>query len=459
MYSSILRKVFLPYLLRRDGRQSALAHWNALEGSQFWPLQKLLDYQWENLKRLIRYSYDNCPYYTDAFGERGLTPDSIKDFSDLSLIPILTRDIIFEQGKRILSRSMPESEVMEFSTGGTTGRQATMYRDRESFNIKLGLEWRHDGWMGRRPCDKMVYFWPAHIDFVENETWRMKVKNRYFLRNLVFNAGTFREDAMRRFHSELSKFRPRFMKVFPASLYYFTSYLEQGGLALPPIDAIMSTGETLYEYQKAKFEEFYGCPVFDMYGSRETGNTASECSKHAGMHIAMETSYVEFLADGKPAKYGQEGEIIITDLTNFTMPLLRYKINDHGVPLKEGCPCGRPLPLMSTVIGRLQDDIWGPDGTRHSGNVLGIHLTVEDDGVSVGQVQFIQKSPTHFHIKLAGPPEPGPEVFDYITRRIRSMIGEVITTSFEVVDNIPREKSGKIRYVICEIDPPPGATL
>ena len=444
----------MPVALKRDNRLPALKYWREFEQSQYWPRQKHLDYQWERLRTLLSYSYENCSYYKDIFDERGLNPESFKGFDDLSRLPILTRDIIFDQGERLISGSIPAEDIMKFPTGGTTGQQAVMYRDQNSFNEKLAMEWRHEGWMGRKPCDKTAYFWPAHIDFVEHESFKARIKNRYILRQLVLNAGTFREDIARGFYDDLLRFNPRYLKVFPASLYIFAEYIESNSLPPLRLRGIMSSGEPLYDFQRTKFESLFGCPVYDMYGSRETGNTASECSAHEGMHLAEETGYVEFLADGKQVEYGQEGEIIITDLTNYAMPLIRYRINDYGIPMGKTCSCGRTLPLMSTVVGRLQDDIWSPDGTRHSGNVLGFHLTVGEEGIVIGQTQFVQKSLTDFHVRITDRPEPTPEMFEYLTRRMKDILGDGINVTFEVVDNIPREKSGKIRYVKCEIDPP-----
>jgi len=110
---------------------------------------------------------------------------------------------------------------------------------------------------------------------------------------------------------------------------------------------------------------------------------------------------------------------------------------------------------MDAAIGRLHDCFYGPDGTRHSGNVLGIHLTVGEDDVAVGQTQFIQKSLTHFLVRVTDTPEPTRETFNYLERRMKEIIGSGITVDFEVVARIPEEPSGKTRFVICEI-PPPG---
>ena len=453
LYSLGLRTFVLPLLLRRDNRHESLKHWRFLDKSQYWSKQALLDYQWRRMKELLEYSYENCLYYKNLFHENGLSPESIRNFDDFSRIPILTRDHLFERRFEILSRKYDTSAVQEVMTGGTTGQQAILYRTHESFNIKGAVAWRNESWMGRKPCDKMAFFWPAHIDLYESGSWKTRIKRRYLEREVMYYSGSFAHDTMMFFYNDISKFRPSYFKVFPSALYGFTQFIMEKDLRPIKLKGILSTGEPLFENQRKLFEEIFQCPVFDMYGSREVGNTASECSAHEGLHIAMETSYLEFLSDGKPAAPGEEGEIIITDLTNYAFPLIRYRINDYGIPLDKSCRCGRNLTLMSPGIGRLFDDVWRSDGIRLSGNMLGFHLTA-DHHVHIGQMQIIQETMTEFRVLITNKPEPDQEVFDFIRKNMAAILGDHINVNVEVVKEIPREKSGKMRYVISKIISP-----
>jgi len=455
LYSALLRRTVFPLILKRDERLSALRHWHFLERSQYWSRQELLDYQWMKLRKLLQYSYENSRYYARLFRERGLTPQSFKSFGDLALLPMLTRNDLFNHKDEIFSKKYDVAAVQEVVSGGTTGVQAILYRDPESFNIKMGLGWRHEGWMGRRPCDKMAFFWPVHADFYDPGTWKTKFKIRHLIREAYYYAGSAKKEVMQEFYENLMDFRADYLKVFPNPLAGFTQYVLEHALKAPRLRGILSTGEVLSAGQRKIFEETYGCPVYDMYGSRETGNTASECSKHEGLHIAMETSLVEFVNNGKAVDYGTEGEILITDLTNYAFPMIRYQIGDYGIPLKSGCSCGRGLPLMSPAVGRIQDHFYSPDGTRHSGLMLAVHI-VSDHHIIVGQIQVVQKTLTDFHVKLVRKPEPTQEVLNYIESQMRKIIGEKINIEIELVDEIPKEKSGKVRFVICEVPEPGG---
>ncbi len=450
LYSAVLRKTILPALLDREGQRSALAHWRLLDESQYWPEQRLLDYQWQKFKVLLQSAYDNTVYYRQVLQERGLTPDSFRDVSDITKLPILTREITFERSNDLLSRAFKPNEIMKFASGGTTGQQAFLFRDKESFNIKLALGWRHESFMGRRPCDKMAHIWPAVMDFHATITRKTHLKDRYLMRQIMYQAGSFNDPAMRSIHADMLKYRPDYLKAFPSALTGLVDFCIEHDLKLPHVKGVMSTGEVLYDRQRRLFEQAFDSPVFDMYGSRETGNTSCECEMHNGRHIAMETSLVEFVNDNKPVGHGETGEILITDLTNFAFPLIRYRINDYGVPLDKTCKCGRTLKLMSSAVGRVQDDIYSADGTRLSGLTFSVHLLTAFDR-PIGQLQVVQKSYSDFLVRIKNKPEPTRETMDFIRSQMHKFLGDSINIDIQVVEEIPHEKSGKTRFVICEV--------
>jgi phenylacetate-CoA ligase len=159
---------------------------------------------------------------------------------------------------------------------------------------------------------------------------------------------------------------------------------------------------------------------------------------------------VEIISNGHTAPPGTEGEIFITDLTNFGFPQIRNAIEDHGGWVGSACSCGRDLALMSHGVGRLCDQYVAPDGTRHS--VLALSSTIADSGPSLGPIQYIQKSLTRFHLLVTN----DPPVTDQIEQHIRQVIHRLVSPDIEVtiqpVEELPREPSGKIRYCICEVN-------
>ncbi|MEW5795003.1 MAG: AMP-binding protein [Candidatus Zixiibacteriota bacterium] len=452
LYSTLIERTIWPLVLRRENRHSALTHWRFLEKSQYWPRERLLEYQTDKLRQLLAHAYKHCPYYTRIMDERGLTPESFKSLDDLALLPVLTKDLVYDNNEGIVSTSYHRADLRNYATGGTTGQQMHLFIDNESYNIKLASEWRCGQWMGMSPCDKLAILWPAAMDFDESPKLRTRIKDRYIGRKLVIHIGAASQSQMHEFYKEINGFRPRFLKTFPAPMVEWLDYLKEKELPIPRVKAIMSTGEPLYDEMRAYMEQTFGCPVYDMYGSRELGHTASQCSERDGLHIAMETSIVEFLENGRPVRPGEQGEIFITDLTNYAFPMIRYAINDYGRAIEEPCVCGRGLARMSTGVGRVQDFFLDASGRRHAAIVLAVHTT-SDLGHRIGQMQIIQRSLLDFLVRIARKPEPTQETFRFITERMKKMIGESINVQFEVVDRIPQERSGKTRFFICQVRP------
>jgi phenylacetate-CoA ligase len=456
-YSAFLERTIFPYILRRDHHHSALKHFRFFKESQFWPRERLREYQTRKLQQLLAHAYESCSYYTGLMDERGLKPEDFKRPEDLALLPVLTKHLVYDNTDNILSSRFRRSDLKKFSSGGTTGQQTTMFIDQESFNIKLAAAWRFESWMGMTPCDKLAIFWPPAMDLEESPKLRTVIKNRYLMRKLIVDFGAASEDKMLYFYREMVAFKPKYLKVFPSPMMEFVDVLRAHSLPVPKVAGIISTGEPLYDDIRAFLESAFQCNVYDMYGSREVGNTAAQCGERSGLHIAMETSVVEFLHNGNPVKPGEQGELFITDLTNYAFPLIRYQISDHGRSIEEPCECGRGLVRMSAGVGRVSDDFLDDQGRRHSAHVLAVHTTA-DMNHRIGQIQIVQRSLLDFLVRITRKPEPTPETFQFLEERMKRLIGEKIRLQFELVDSILPERSGKTRFFICQVDQKPGVT-
>ncbi len=448
--SLILRHTAIPLILHREHRGEALRYRRHFTESQWWPLHKLRELQWEKLQRLLRHAHTTVPYYQNLFAEHGLTPRSFTDFDDLRKIPVLDRDLIRKHREDLISREYDKAQLQEFGTGGTTRRRMMLYRDHTSNNIKAGAAWRFESFMGRHIGDKLCYFWPYHGDFSPRIKLRTKIKDRYLLRELMFYAGAPSEQSLEHFYSTLKRFRPQFLKVFPNALYAFAKHVIANGYSIPDIKCIMTTGEALEQHHREVFTQAFDAEIYNMYGSREVGNSACECEYHQGLHVAMETSYIEVIADNQPVDDDTEGEFIITDLTNYGFPLIRYAVEDFGRRLSGQCACGRHLQRLSPGIGRMMDMYIAPDGGRHS--ALALSAYISEQGPPMGQFQYIQKSLCEYHIKITDDPPVTKEITDHVTSVFHYLISPDIKLTFEAVDALPRESSGKIRYFICEAD-------
>jgi phenylacetate-CoA ligase len=174
-----------------------------------------------------------------------------------------------------------------------------------------------------------------------------------------------------------------------------------------------------------------------------------ECDLHTGLHIPINRLVVEILGNDKPLAAGEDGEIVITDLHNYGMPFIRYKIGDVGKLLGVECPCGRKTPLLELTHGRITDIIVTPDG-KYLPGMFFPHLFKEISSY-VEQFQIIQARIDELLVKIVPNSSYGPRQTEYLRRKIEEKLGPTIKVSFELVKIIPPEKSGKHRVTISKL--------
>jgi phenylacetate-CoA ligase len=210
--------------------------------------------------------------------------------------------------------------------------------------------------------------WGSERDlFFEKE--KLKVRYGKWLRNEVwFNTFKMTPSNMDDCVNTLNAFKPNQILSYVEAIYELSRFIKRSGLKVYSPDAILSTAGTLYPQFRETLKEALNAPVFNRYGSREVGDIACECDHHEGLHISAPTHYVEILKENdEPAMPGESGEIIITLLTNFAMPLIRYRISDTAVWSEQSCSCGRNWPLIKNVTGRVDDTFVTKEGARIDG--------------------------------------------------------------------------------------------
>jgi phenylacetate-CoA ligase len=268
-------------------------------------------------------------------------------------------------------------------------------------------------------------------------------------RNLILDASSITEETMARFADSLKRFRPKVVLAYANVAALFARFLLDNSIEIPRPDSVISSAEMLVDEDKRLIEEAFGCKVYNRYGCREFAVIASECGQGRGMHIAAETFYVEFVADGKHATSEQFGKILITDLMNYAMPLIRYEIGDVGTPLEGPCACGRGLPLMEISGGRVTDFILSTRGELVSGVALATYAITNIDGIA--RVQVLQERPESVSVKLVKGPAYSPSSEEELIKRFKAFLGEDMNVKIAPVSEIPPTSSGKNLFSISTV--------
>jgi phenylacetate-CoA ligase len=244
---------------------------------------------------------------------------------------------------------------------------------------------------------------------------------------------------------KMKKLRPKVIVGYVSALKILAEFMEKQGISDVEVNAIVPAGEMLFEYQRELFERVFHGEVFNRYGSHEFTGIAHECSFHKGMHINVENIYLEVLKDGQAVPPGQIGEIVITDLENYGMPFIRYRIEDLGALRQETCGCGRGLPMLDHLEGRVYDVIHCPNGSTQTGTFF-CKLTRCVPGVR--EFQIIQESLLKIRFKLITDVHFNQNSRDFIVETVRNYCGETMEIEFDLVDAIEPVKSGKRRYIV-----------
>ena len=321
--------------------------------------------------------------------EAGFNPNNLKSLNELSKIPALTKRDIQDHRKEIEAGGFPIEKRMKNQTGGSTGSPLQFFVDKDRFDSRMASTHRHNRWAGLRPGDWQVTLWGSRLDRESAETWWDHLRNRLLYRTVTLNTSRIGEEDWSKFLADFRRIRPRVMVAYTQAAVLFGRYLKQHGIVDIQVDSIITTAEMLLPGQREFLEQVFGGKVFNRYGCREVSVIASECEFHRGMHVNAEALFVEI--EPNLSNPQQTGRILVTDLLNYSMPLIRYEIGDVGAwEEDQNCPCGRHLPLLAEVQGRITDFLVLSGGRQISGPALTL---VVSDMADVRQVQFVQKSP------------------------------------------------------------------
>jgi phenylacetate-CoA ligase len=249
----------------------------------------------------------------------------------------------------------------------------------------------------------------------------------------------------------LRKFKPKTINSFASAMYTLSQYMENRGCEEINPEAILTTADMLFDYRRKTIERVFGCKVFDYYSGRDTTLQAAECPEHTGYHLSVENAVVEFIKENEHVASGETGKIIITDLCNYAMPFIRYEIGDFGVLSNEICPCGRKLPIMKSVKGRILDTIVTPEGKMLTGEFFpAIFADYNIKGIE--EYQIIQKRKDKLIIKLVKGKNFSDSDLNLYINIIKKNVGDQMNIEVQFVDKIEPTISGKSRYVVSEVN-------
>jgi phenylacetate-CoA ligase len=431
------------WMMTRD----VATHLHDLERSQWLPPEAVRELQEHKLRRLVRHAYQHVPYYRDRMRMLGISPEDIRTLDDLSRLPLVTKDdirrhIYFD----ILSDNHDRAEILRVTTSGSTGEPFICYVDRAQLEFRWAATLRSQEWTGYRFGDRTMRLWHQTLGMSKTQVVRERL-DAWMSRRRFIPAYEMSEQNLAELCREISGYRPVLIDGYAESFNFLAGYLQQHGqresFGSQGLRGIMSSAQSLPAESRRIIEEAFGCQVFDKYGSREFSGIAYECEAHLGHHIVAEGYIVEVLKDGRPARPGEVGEIVITDLNNYCLPFIRYRIGDLGEAMdaQDACPCGRGLPRIGNIEGRVQSIILGAEGQYLPGTFFA-HL-FKDYAHAIRHFQVVQEEAGAIVLKIVKGERYTDEALNQLLGVLQRFLGASMRIEVDFVETIPMVRTGK----------------
>ena len=441
-YTALVSRVLFP-LHERLKQHHSLALLRQMENSQWWPRERIMAMQQARLRALLLHASEHVPYYRQAYARSGFDATSCPD---LGKLPVLRKSDI--NAHREDFRADAAGQLQRYSTGGSSGEPLIFYLGKQRISHDVAAKWRATRWWGVDIGDREAVLWGSPIELHAQDRWRAR-RDR-LLRSVLLPAFDLTPVRLDQYLAHLQKQRPAILFGYPSVMCLLVRHAHMRGMALDKlgIRIVFVTAERLYEDQRRLLTTAFAAPVANGYGGRDAGFIAHECPE-GGMHITAEDVIVEILdPQGQPLPPGESGAIVVTHLASHDFPFIRYATGDIGALDPHPCPCGRGLPLLQRVEGRVTDFVIARDGTVMHGLAL---IYILRDLPQVHAFKIIQESLDCTRILLVSNDGLSPALKLSIITQFRARLGSSVDVVIEEVAAIPAEASGKHRYVTSKL--------
>lgn len=429
---------------QKNSKRYGKAYWEYrefLDGFDTWTEERQFEFQREELQKFLRYAAENSAFYAKLY--EGINLEEIREVSDLKRLPIVDKEMLRENIQDVMT--IPARGAVEGHTGGTTGKSLVVRNTIEDsmrrmamldhFKARVGFEHRKM---------KRATFNGKHI---VPPTQKKRVFWRYnaACRQMIYSSFHLTQDNLGAYVDSLNRFKPDAMDGFFTSMCDVASYIERHHIPLTfqPV-AIFPTSETLTKTGRELLERVFQCKVYDQYASSEGAPFVTEC-KNQVLHMELASGVFEHISD-------DSSEILVTSFTTHGTPLIRYRIGDRmKFADQNNCSCGLHGPVVEEIQGRRLDFLYTPKGAKiNAGNVSNLLKNIPN---AIIRAQFRQEKMNEITVLLEVEQELYGEAEEKILREeFYHKFGPELKVNITVVDEIPREKSGKFRMIVNRVE-------
>jgi phenylacetate-CoA ligase len=445
LYKSLIYPVY--HWALADGANAAI---RSLDRNETLDRESLRARSEEKLRELLRFAGKNVPYYRDLASSLGMTLEEFADPANLSVLPVLTKSTINANRDAMIAEDLTGNGLDSNSTGGSTGEVLRFYTDWRSGAFRKAAVRRNKRWVGIQPGDPEVRLWGAPLDLGQSRSFRGTI-HAAITRERLLSADTLDEATLGSYVEFCKSFKPKLMVAYPSALVEFARFCEANGESVVSLKSIICSAESLLDHDRAYIENTLGVTIYDRYGCREVGDIAQQAPGSSGLLINSDRILVEIIDEnGNACPPGEQGEVIVTDLDNFGMPMIRYQIGDFARLADEQAEntSNLPFPMLASVDGRTLDVVRCIGGQRIGGTYWTILLRTRP---GMKRFQVVQEAVDT--IRILYEPEPGcvPD-FDFVRQEVAKSCGPEMSVEFVETSQFEHPRGTKFRMVVSRIE-------
>jgi phenylacetate-CoA ligase len=411
----------------------------ALRRIEYESQAEILERQRRKLAAALTYAKSHVPLYDS------LDPSVARDpFEAILAFPFLTKSHLQAHYDLLQARPAPR-RIHSKTTGGSTGQPVTVLKDATAIAAERAATWLAYGWFGVKVADRGARFWGSPTDV--GKRWLRFALADVAMNRIRLTAFGVTDERLSEYWRRCMSFRPRYLYGYVSMLERFARFIRDNGVdgTTLGVRSVITTSEELTTPQRQLLTTVFDAPVQNEYGCGEMGPIAYECEE-GSLHIMSENVFVELVdGEGQRVSIGEEGSVVVTDLNNKAMPLVRYRLEDRAVR-GDSCSCGRGFPVLGSIRGREYDFVTALDGRSFHGEFfMYLFEDLRDSGLSIKNFRIVQTAADALKIDVEASQADSVPIRDFVRRAIAKELD--IVPDVHVMETLPLTPSGKLRVI------------